>query len=324
MPQERIILAAAVAAARAAPANTDGAATTPDVLIAPEQAKTAPALAPGAWLNSEPLTLQKLRGKVVLVDFWTYGCYNCVNTLPSLKRLDAKCRASGLTIVGVETPESESEKEITNLRRAVARHEIKYPVVTDYKSKSWEAFGVAAWPTVFILDKAGRIRYTHVGEGSYAAQEQVIKTLLLEESPAAQASGKVYQREKIVKTDEEWRQLLTPEQYRVLRQKGTERAFTGEYADYHEHGVYLCAACGLELFSSEAKFESGTGWPSFYQPVAAPNVTTEMDVSYGMKRAEVVCGRCHSHLGHVFDDGPQPTGLRYCMNSVSLKFAKQN
>ena len=130
--------------------------------------------------------------------------------------------------------------------------------------------------------------------------------------------------EKIVKSDEEWRKELTPEQFHVMREGGTERAFTGAYYANHEKGEYLCAACGYELFGSDAKFDSGTGWPSFYQPVAIDHVETVRDTSYGMVRTEVRCARCGAHLGHVFDDGPRPTGLRYCINSAALKFVKDD
>jgi peptide-methionine (R)-S-oxide reductase len=126
--------------------------------------------------------------------------------------------------------------------------------------------------------------------------------------------------EKITRTDEEWKKILTPEQYRVLRQKGTERAGTGEYANTKDKGMYRCAGCGEELFVSETKFDSGCGWPSFYQPAASNKVTEAEDNAYGMKRVEVMCSKCGGHLGHVFEDGPNPTGLRYCINSASLKF----
>lgn len=126
--------------------------------------------------------------------------------------------------------------------------------------------------------------------------------------------------EKINKSKQEWSQLLTPEQFEVTRNQGTERAFAGKYYNNHEQGTYLCVCCGLPLFDSDTKYESGTGWPSFYQPVDAENVEVHQDRSYGMVREEVVCARCDAHLGHVFPDGPNPTGLRYCMNSVSLDF----
>lgn len=125
--------------------------------------------------------------------------------------------------------------------------------------------------------------------------------------------------EKIHKSEEEWRRELTPEQYHILREKGTERPFTGEYADSHADGKYLCAACGQELFSSDTKFESGSGWPSFYKPAAEGAVDEHTDSSHGMRRVEVTCSRCGGHLGHVFPDGPRPTGMRYCINSASLK-----
>jgi peptide-methionine (R)-S-oxide reductase len=295
----------------------------------------APELVGGPWLNTpnqKPVALTSRRGKVTVVQFWTFGCSNCQANLPAYARLQKKFEKQDVAIIGIHTPEFDAERDPKDVARRVEELGITYPILIDSKSENWRRWNQQYWPTIYLIDKQGRLRHRWIGELEHdgangeATIARQVEALLREDTPSASlpttSNNKGRKMEKIVKTEEEWKQLLTAEQFNVLRKKGTERAFSGDYQS-HDNGIYRCAGCGLELFSSDAKFNSGTGWPSFFKSLDPSHVHEETDVSYGMRRTEVVCARCEGHLGHVFEDGPQPPGLRYCMNSVSLKFEKQ-
>lgn len=166
---------------------------------------------------------------------------------------------------------------------------------------------------VFILAFAGVMSCNQAQPGFEAREDK--------DAPILSLTGDTLSR--VEKSEEEWKAALSSEAFQVLRKAGTERSFTGQYWDHKEKGVYTCGGCGAPLFDSSTKFKSGTGWPSFYEPIFVGNIVEKMDYKYGMKRVEVLCARCDGHLGHVFPDGPEPTGLRYCINSVSLGFEKK-
>ena len=300
--------------------------------------RKAPELVGSQWLNTpgnKPITLASRRGKVTIVEFYATTCSNCIANFSAYNKWHDDLKSRGVEVIGVHTPETSFERDPKNVASQARKYGINYPILIDGNSQNWKNYDQHFWPTIYVVDKAGNIRTKWEGElesggGKGTAKITALVGQLLDEKMGVaknvamnsiEAKNPPNAQGKVVKTDAQWRAQLTPQQYDVLRNEGTEAPYTGALLKNHETGVFVCAACGQPLFNSATKFESGTGWPSFYQPIAGA-VTEKTDDSLFMQRTEIECSRCGGHLGHVFEDGPKPTGLRYCMNSVALAFEK--
>ena len=272
--------------------------------------------------TGKDVTLSKLRGRTVVLYFYPKDeTPGCTKEACDFRDHTTDLEQAGVVVLGVSNDGLESHQHFRQ------KEKLPFPLLADVDAKVSKLYGVygrqsvygipytGIQRTTFVIGKDGRIARLWPKVNVNGHVEDVLKFVRAAE-PAHDDPAKV------VKSDAEWRGILTPEQYRVLRGADTELACSGRYWQEHRSGIYRCAACGYDLFDSKTKFDSGTGWPSFWSPVAASRLQVVKDTSLGMEREEVRCARCGSHLGHVFDDGPKPTGQRYCMNSVALSFAE--
>ena len=315
---------------------------------APVPASTATSLpavgraAPDFTLPSttgKDVTLSQLKGRTVVLYFYPKDeTPGCTKEACDFRDRTAELEKAGVVVLGVSNDDLKSHLHFKQ------KEKLPFPLLADVDGKVSRLYGVYGQQSVygikytgiqrttFVIGKDGRIARVWPKVSVNGHVEEVLKFVSADEpshdDPAGRAGSVVEPSHddpaKVVKSDAEWRRILTPEQYRVLRGADTELACSGKYWNEHRSGIYRCAACGYDLFDSKTKFDSGTGWPSFWSPVSTSRLEIVKDASLGMEREEVRCARCGSHLGHVFDDGPKPTGQRYCMNSLALSFVPAN